>query len=108
MPEPLHPVADLTIGYFVNHRGVRSSSIKIEQPIVPDIRFRPTFTAKTSDHYTLCVEVAEEVYTNSRDEFVLTCLARALPVKLFISIPKNTKDPGYSQKLQTARSRGVG
>jgi hypothetical protein len=108
LPEPLHPVADLTIEYFIKHRGVRSSTIQIEQPLAPDVRFRPTFTARTSDHYTLCVEVAEEVYTNSRDEFVLTCLSKALPVKLFISIPTNTKDPGYSQKLQTARSRGVG
>src|SRR5690242_11317386 len=100
LPEPLHPIADLAIAYFIKRRGVRAATIKTEHPIAPDVPYRPTFTGKTSDHYILCVEVAESAYTPSLNDFVLTCRDRGMPVKLFIAIPKDIKDPDYSQKLK--------
>lgn len=110
LPEPLHPVADQTITYFRNKRGVSKSSIKIEQPIEKELSlpYRPTFSGKTSDSYILCVEVSESVYHNSLDAFVLECINKCIPAKLFIAIPKGTKDPDFAQKLNAAKDRGVG
>jgi hypothetical protein len=110
LPEPLHPIADSTIAYFVKRRGVSPTTIKIEQPVETNIPlpFRPTFCAKTTDHYFLCVEVAESPYNNSLDAFVLNCMNQGLPVKLFIAIPNGTRDPDYGPKLNLAKSRGVG
>lgn len=108
LPEPLHALADQTANYFVKKRGVRAASIKVEQPIDSDLPYRPTFTARTSDHHTLCIEVSESAYNNSLDTFVLRCMHQGLPVKLFIAIPKGTHDPEYSRKLSAAKTRGVG
>jgi hypothetical protein len=110
LPEALHPLANLAIAYFVKRRGVPASSIKIEQAIDIELTlpYRPTFNGKTTDHYILCVDVSESAYNNSLDAFVLECVNKCAPVKLFISIPKGTKDPEYSQKLKAARNRGVG
>src|SRR6266853_5218388 len=96
LPDSLHPIADAAITYFIKQRGVSKGTIAVEESIDADLPFRPTFTGKTTDHYILCVDVAESVYNNSLDDFVLSCVRTAIPVKLFIAIPKGTKDQDYS------------
>jgi hypothetical protein len=110
LPEPLHPIADLAITYFVKRRGVSGATVKVEKPVDErlSLDYRPTFTAKTTDHYILCIDVGESVYHNSLDAFVLDCINKSLPVKLFIAIPKGNKDPEFSKKFNAARDRGVG
>ncbi len=108
LPESLHPIADQTANYFIMKRGVRATNIKVEQPIDIELPLRPTFTAKTRYHHTLCIEVSEFAYNSSLDTFVLKCMNQGLPIKLFIAIPKGTHDPEYSRRLSTAKARGVG
>ena len=105
---PLHPTGDAAIQWFKDHWGLKSSSIRVEQPLHPDINLRPTFSAKTRDFYTLCIEVSESVYPNYLDAFVLDCRNRGMPIKLFVAVRKGEQEREYAQKLKAAKNAGVG
>jgi hypothetical protein len=105
---PLHSTADAAIEWFQKQWGIKRNSIEIEEPVRPDIDFRPTFKAQTHDFHMLCVEVAESIYNNSLDSFALACLTHALPVQLYVAVPKDIQDQDYPKKLKSAQRAGVG
>lgn len=105
---PLHATADAAAAWFQNKWGLKANAIDVESSIDPDIALRPTFSAKTADFHTLCVEVSDRIYPNYIDAFVLACRDRGLPVKLFIAVRKDQQDGNYAQGIKAAKRAGVG
>jgi hypothetical protein len=105
---PLHATADAAIGWFCDQWGLQKHSVKIEEPINPDVSLRPTFSVPTRDFHTLCVEVSDSVYPNFLDAFVLSCRDKGMPVKLYVAVQKGGQESEYSQKLKAAKRAGVG
>ena len=104
----LHDTADAAIGWFSQNWGLKKSSIEVEAEINSDINFRPTFVARATDFHILCIEVSENIYTNTLDSVVLDCREKGLPVQLFVAVPKDVSDSQYSVKLKAAKRAGVG
>ena len=77
----LHETADAAIGWFIKKWGLTKTHITVEAAFDPDIQFRPTFVAATSDFHILCVEVSESIYSNTLDSVVIHCREKGLPVK---------------------------
>jgi hypothetical protein len=105
---PLHSTAEAAIKWFLDHWGLRKNSIHVEEEIDPDINLRPTFSAQTGDHHTLCIEVSISVYPNYLDAFVLKCRNKGLPVKLYTAVQKDSSETEYSKKLKAAKEAGIG
>ena len=103
---PLHQTADAARVFFRAHFG--TPSFKVEEPPYPGATYRPTLSGVTRDHHILCVEASDTPYTNSLDAFVLDCKERALPVKLFVAIPKGDGDANFKANLRRAKEHGVG
>lgn len=108
LPTSLHVTATAAIEWFETHWGLRKKAIQLEQAIAADIELRPTFSVQTRDFHTLCIEVSEKAYASYLDKFVLDCVNKGLPVKLFVAIPKDTKYMEYAKDMKVARQRGVG
>lgn len=104
----LHITADAAIAWFEKNWGLSKSRISVETAIHPDIQLRPTFSAQTREFHLLCIEVAETIYSNTLDSFVLDCREKGLPVKLYVAVPKELQDLEYQKKLRRAKGRGVG
>ena len=104
----LHPTADAAVEYLHTQWGISKKGIKSEQIISPNFSYRPTLSAVTQNHHTLCVEVSEGAYSNSLDSFVQECVAKNFPVKLYVAMPKDVPDPYYSSNLKRAKANGVG
>jgi hypothetical protein len=105
---PLHPTALVAIEWFKRNWGIHDRSIRIEEAVEVNDDIRPTFSAKTSDNYTLCVEVGTSVYPSYISRFVLACRDACRPVKLYIAVEKGTTEVDYSQRLREAKRAGVG
>lgn len=106
LPPPLHQTADAARAFFRNYFG--TPSFRIEESPYQGATYRPTFSGVTRDHHILCVDVSDTPYTNSLDAFVLDCKQRALPVKLFVAIPKGDGDSNFKANLRRAKENGVG
>lgn len=106
LPGPLHETADAARAFFRTHFG--TPVFKIEEPPYTDAIYRPTLLSVTRDHHVLCVEASDTPYTNSLDAFVLDCKQKALPVKLFVAIPRGDGDTNFKANLRRAKDNGVG
>lgn len=104
----LHPTADAAIDWFRNNWGIKKSTIQIETAFHPEVEFRPTVHAQTSDGHYLCIEVLESIYNSALDSIVLDCRERGLPVMLYVAVQKGGNDPQYAAKLQLAKRAGAG
>ncbi len=63
----LHEAADAAIGWFMNDWGIARKAISIEDSFEDDVDFRPTFVVKLDDGHLLCVEVSENICSNTLD-----------------------------------------
>ena len=104
----LHPTADAAIEWFVKDWGIKKSRVEVEAPFDSDIILRPTFVVQMDDGHLLCIEVSENIYSNTLDTVVLRCRDKGLPVKLVVAAPKDIKDVDYSKKIKDAKRNGVG
>ena len=105
---PLHTTAEAAIEWFKKHWGISAAVIQVEPQLETEIALRPTFSCKTNDFHTLCIEVADSIYPNYIDAFVLYCRDKGLPIKLFIAVRGANQDTEYSKKLKEAKRAGVG
>src|SRR5438105_3176353 len=94
--------------WFMDNWGISKNAVTVEGQIHQDVELRPTLSASTKDHHVLCIEASESVYANHLDASVLGCMRYGLPVKLYVAVPKEAKDPNYAQNLRAARRAGVG
>ena len=108
LPPPLHPTADTAMKWFMENWGISKGAVTVEGQIHQDVELRPTLSAPTKDHHILCVEASENVYANHLDASVLGCMRHGLPVKLYVAVPKDAKDPNYAQNIRAAKRAGVG
>ena len=92
---PLHATAEAAEAWFIKNWGLTAATIAVEEAIDPDISLRPTFSTRTRDLHTLCIEVSESIYPNYLDAFVLDCRNKGMPVKLFIAVQKGKQEPDY-------------
>ncbi len=106
LPEHLRSVAEAAKAFFRAERGV--SQFKVEEEFDKKVSYRPTLHANTRDHYFLCVEVLETPYKAVLDGFVLDCVSRCLPVKLYVAFPGDSEQKTYKEDVDRARSNGVG
>lgn len=97
----LHEIADLAKNHFAQQYG--ANKFKCEQPIEEDLPLRPTWQCTLDAGYCLCVEVRESPFSNSLYEFVSMCAARALPIKLWVALPKVAAAPSFNTELKQAR-----
>jgi hypothetical protein len=108
LASPLHATADAAIAWFIEKWGLAKGAIKVEEPIDPDVNFRPTFSVLMPDFNWLAIEVKDDIYTSTLDSFVLDCRNKAMPVKLFVAVQKGGQFSDYPKKLKSAKRAGVG
>jgi hypothetical protein len=108
LPPPLHATADAAMKWFMDNWGISKGAVTVEGEIHHDVELRPTLSAPSQDHHLLCVEASESVYANHLNASVIGCVRHGLPVKLYVAVPKNAKDPNYAQNLRAAKRAGVG
>lgn len=102
----LYETADAVHDYLINELGLRN--INIEKQIHPKIKYGPTFNAKTSRGYIICVEVAGTPYPGILDSFILDCIRRSLPIKLFVANPDHEFSREESRQEGRQADNGVG
>src|SRR5438552_8081203 len=108
LAQPLHATADAAIKWFMDNWGISKGAVKVEAEIHHDVELRPTFAAPTQDHHLLCIETSGSIYANHLDACVIACVRHGLPVKLYVAVRKDAKDPNYAQNLRAAKRAGVG
>jgi hypothetical protein len=103
----LHTTADAARRFFQQNQG--ATQFQMEAPIDNEISYCPTLSATTPDFHSLCIEVTDTAFSDALDaSFVLECMTRFLPVRLYIAIPKNLAPTTVHEISQRARRRGVG
>lgn len=105
LPDNLKNVADATHKYLIKELGV--ASIKIEHEVHPDIEFRPTLSAISTDKHIICAEVVEQLFTPDIEKFVLACRNYSLPVKLYVAVRKGQLEAYDPKILKFARENGI-
>ncbi len=106
LPKSLVPTAERVVEYFRDNHGI--GNFRVEEEIGPDLSFRPTLQALTTDHYYLCVEVNESPYPALLEPVVLDCVTQGLPVKLFVAFPSDPLPADYKARVDRARAHGIG
>ena len=105
LPDNLKDLADATQKYLIKDLGL--SSIKVEEEIHPDIDFRPTLHAISTDKHVICAEVVEQLFAPDIEQFALACRNQQMPVKLYVTVRKG-QFQAYDQKvLKIARDNGI-
>lgn len=105
--QSLHATADAVRTHFRTQQGV--TKFLIEQPLDGiDVEYRPTLHAKTKNNYYVCIEISEVAYKSTLDSFVLDCINKGVPAKLYVARNGNIKDMDYEKNIKTLRARGVG
>jgi hypothetical protein len=102
----LYETADGARKFFSQMYG--ATHFSCEQVVEGDLPLKPTWQAKLATGYRLCVEVLEKPFTNSLYAFVTQCVARGLPVKLWVAVPKAAAGPSFNGELKAARDAGIG
>lgn len=102
----LVPTAERAVEYFRDNHGI--GSFRVEGEIGPELSYRPTLQALTSDHYYLCIEVSESPYPTIIEPVVLDCVTQGLPVKLYVAFPSDPMPADYKARTDRARAHGVG
>lgn len=105
LPDNLKDYADATHKYLSKELGL--SAIKIEHEVHPDVEFRPTLSAISTDKHIICAEVVEQLFTPDIEAFVLSCRNHSLPVKLYVTVPKGQIQSYDPKVLKFAHENGV-
>lgn len=106
LSQTFHAMADAVVEYLQNERGIKG--FVEEEPIHKEVA-RPSLHAKTQDHHFLCLEFSETTpFPLSVERFAPNCSRLCLPVRVFVAVPSDTKDPDYNRDLNRAREWGVG
>jgi len=105
LPENLKVHADRVAEYLQEDRGV--THFKPEEPIDPNIQYRPTIQGISTDKYIVAVEVQDRPDTSVLDSVVLDCVAHAIPVKLFLAFPEPTSAVPH-QVVEKIHKKGLG
>jgi hypothetical protein len=104
----LRETADAAIEWFIREWGLKKGRIQVEASFHRDIDYRPTFVVQLDDGHLLCVDVSQSIYSNTLDSVALACLQEGLPVRFFVAVPRDIKDPDYSVNIKKAKRAGVG
>jgi len=105
LPDNLKECADATQKYLIKELGL--AAIKIEQEVHPEIEFRPTLSAISTDKHIICAEVVEQLFTPAIEAFVLACRNHSLPVKLYVTVRRGQFQSYDLKALKFARENGV-
>jgi hypothetical protein len=105
---PRQPLADAVRRYFKDSWGV--GAFEVEAPPDPkgEIEYAPTLVAQTRDFHTLCIDIPVNLDSGARLEFVVACMTKCLPVKLFVAVPAGHPSTELHRYLRQARQLGVG
>lgn len=105
LPDNLRSLADRVADFLGEDRGI--SHFKPEEPIDADLQYRPTIQGVSPDKYLVAVEVQDKPDAGVLDSVVLDCVARAIPVKLFLAFPESATAVPHSV-VEKLRQRGLG
>ncbi len=105
LPDNLHTLADRLADYLGEDRGI--THFKAEEQIDPDLHYRPTIQGVSPDKYVFAVEVQDKPDAEILDSVVLDCVARAIPVKLFLAFPESTT-PVPHRVVEKLHQKGLG
>lgn len=106
LSDELVPIAEAARTHLASSEGVRR--FKIEEAIAPSFSYRPTLFGETGDHGLIAVEVNEGRYTETLDRFVLECLDRGLPIRLFVAAPVGASEKEMLNLVRRAKKRSIG
>src|SRR6185436_5424729 len=84
LAETLRDAGDRAKQYFAAEYG--ATNFFCESEVDPDLSLKPTWRASLRDGYILCVEVSVSPISPTIQEFVSTCAARGLPIKLWVAL----------------------
>lgn len=102
----LFHVADAVKQFFKTERGI--VNFKVEEEVDKSLEYRPTLHANEKDHHIVCIDVQDSPYSNALDSFVLDCVKKSLPIRLYVAFPEGTNQSEYKKKVDRARANGVG
>lgn len=105
LPDNLKDFADAAHKYLSRELGL--TAIKIEHEVHPEVEFRPTLSAVSTDKYIICAEIVEQLFTPDIEAFVLSCRNHSLPVKLYVTVPKGQIQSYDPKVLKFAHENGV-
>src|SRR5580692_1036443 len=106
LSQTFHAMADAVVEYLKTERGVRGF---VEEEAIHQDVARPSLYSKTTDHHFLCLEFSETTpFPLSVERFAPDCSRLGLPVRVFVAVPADSKDPGYHRDLKRAHDWGVG
>jgi hypothetical protein len=104
--QDLHETADKAKKYFKDNYGAKS--FLCEQEIVKDLGLRPTWQAQQSDGYLIALNVQPQPFSPTLHEFVNKCAKDAMPLKLWVVVPRRPANTTFNQDLRNAHEMGVG
>lgn len=108
LPTELVEYAESAKRYYRTQWGIPESKISMEEALDDESPRKLTFHAVAPDHHIICVEVTALVYTDTLDAFVVDCMTRALPVKLYVAIPPEVSADTFKKGVTRAKNNGVG
>jgi hypothetical protein len=104
--QDLHETADKAKQYFKDNYGAKS--FKCEEQVANDLQLRPTWQGHQGDGYILAINVQPNPFSPTLHEFVNGCAQKALPLKLWVAVPRRPANTTFNQDLRNAHQMGVG
>lgn len=108
LPKELHDTADKAKAWFASHRGVRD--FKIEPSIDDEIEYCPTLVGRDGEQHLVCLEIRDSPFnlTDALNSFILDCIRRSLPVKLYLVMPIESELEGTELQRRLVRISKLG
>lgn len=104
--QDLHETADKAKRYFKDNYGAKS--FKCEEQVTSDLQLRPTWIGHQGDGYILAINVQPNPFSPTLHEFIAKCAQIALPLKLWVAVPRRPANATFNQDLRNAHEMGVG
>lgn len=104
--QDLHETADRAKQYFRDKYG--ATSFKCEEEVSRELQLRPTWQANQGNGYVLAINVQPNPFSPTLHEFVNKCAQDAMPLKLWVAVPRRSANPTFNQDLRSAHQMGVG
>jgi hypothetical protein len=104
--QDLHETADKVKKYFQENYGAKS--FRCEEEVVKDLGLRPTWHAQQRDGYMIALNVQSFPFSNTLHEFVNRCAKDAIPLKLWVVVPRRPANQTFNEDLRKARQMGIG
>ncbi|BBO30728.1 hypothetical protein [Lacipirellula parvula] len=104
--QDLHETADGAKKYFSQNYG--ATQFKCEQSVRENLPLKPTWQAKLKHGYTLCVNVQPSPFSHTLHEFVNSCAANGLAIKLWVAVSHGGAKDSFSAELRKAHENGIG